>query len=292
MNGFTRALSGLFAVILITSVGTGKVLPRDESEWLEQRLAELNPIDPGEYFDLAEELLALHDDEEMGELGRELLVRAAIWGYRNNNVSIASSACIAISDLAEDPSERQWMWDLAYLIDPSREGEWIRARSMQDGLSVDREAARCLFAIRYHQQPIGEELLSVEAVRDRIFRAGEEVGVAREDLLKLLGREIQRGLDDACRGRLYIAERGNPGRRLACPDHLRGLGMLSNDEDLRVYLRVEMALGGIRVESWSGAASMSKDEPLNLPSVDALAERIGVQSEEAFYRDGRWVRSP
>lgn len=292
MNGLMRALNGLLVVILITSGGAGKILPKDDNENLEQRLFELNPIHPEEYLDLAEELLVLHQNEEMGQLGKDLLVRAVIWGYRRNEVSVASSACIALSDLAVDPIDRQWMWDLAYLIDPSRENEWVRARSMQDGLSVDRKAARCLFAIRYHQQPIGEELLRNEAVRDRILRAGEEVGVDRDDLLNLLAREIQRGLDDACRGRLYIAERGNPGRRLACPDHLRGLGMLSNDDDLRVYLRVEMALGGIRVESWSGAASMSKDETLNLPTVDALAERMGVKSEEAFYRDGRWVRSP
>lgn len=290
-----RALIG-FAVLAATMLllgGLGAVSIDDQVQGIEAQLGELRPSDPGQYLRLGEELLLFGTDEQSSRLGVELLVRAVVLGDRSNQPSVASSACIALSDLAIDERDRRWMWDLAYLLDPSREGEWIRAQKMDRGDSqTDLDAVRCLFAIRYHQLPIGEELFADREVRERILQAGESAGVRRGELVDLLEREIQRGNSDACRGRLYIAERGAPGRRLACPDHLRALGMLSNDEDLRVYLRVEMALSGIRTDSWGGAVSMSQDQVVKLPSVADLAARLGVRSDEVFYREGRWVATP
>ncbi|MGJ8635735.1 MAG: hypothetical protein ACSHX5_02690 [Phycisphaerales bacterium] len=285
-------------LVLITLVGSVFVLgglgmrSNVDDLGLEDRLAVLHPSRSAEYLRLGEELLLFTNDEQSSRLGVELLVRAVVLGERNNQLSVASSACIALSDLATDDRDRRWMWDLAYLIDPTREGEWIQAQKDRVQTQVDEDAERCLYAIRYHQQPSGEELFHDPDVRERILQAGEAAGVSRGELLGLLEREIELGKSDTCRGRLYIAERGAPGRRLTCPDHLRALGMLSNDEDLRVFLRVEMSLSGIQTDSWAGAVSMAKDRAVKLPSVADLAARLGVRSDEVFYREGRWVATP
>lgn len=289
-----RAIFGtsFFVVSVLLIGGIGEIQVDENSERVQSRLGDLHPSRPADYFRLGEELLLFENDEQSSRLGVELLVRAVVLGERNSSYSIASSACIALSDLAVNERDRRWMWDLAYLIDPSREGEWVRAQQNQAESQTDKDAARCLFAIRYHQQPMGEDLFMDPDVRERILQAGEGAGVSWAVLESLLQREIERGNSDTCRGRLYIAERGAPGRRLACPDHLRALGLLSNDEDLRVYLRVEMSLSGIKTDSWGGAVSMSKDQAVKLPSVTDLAARLGVRSDEVFYRDGRWVATP
>lgn len=289
-----RTIIATFLIVISMLVlgGLGVALVDEQIKSVEDRLGELRPSRPADYLQLGEELLLFGNDEQSSRLGVELLVRAVVLGERNNQPGIASSACIALSDLAIDERDRRWMWDLAYLIDPRREGEWIQAQMNRGETQTDQDAARCLFAIRYHQQPIGEELFMDPDVRERILQAGEAAGVSRGELKSLLQREIERGNSDTCRGRLYIAERGAPGRRLTCPDHLRALGLLSNDEDLRVYLRVEMSLSGIRTDSWGGAVSMSKDQAVKLPSVAELEARMGVRSDEVFYRDGRWVATP
>ncbi|MBO6513350.1 MAG: hypothetical protein JJ974_05235 [Phycisphaerales bacterium] len=285
----SRVLCHVLCALVLFSVLGGMVIDDDD---FARSLERLVPSDPRRYLELGEESLLLHSSSERGRIGVELLVRAVILGVEHDQPMVASSACIALADLAEDARDQRWLWDLALLIDPDREAEWVEFHQRIGASQIDREAARCMHAIRFHQHPLGEDLFRQIEVREQILRAGERVGIERSQLVRLIERVIQQGLSDSCRGRLYIAERGSPGRRLVCPDHLRGLGLLSNDEDLRMYLRVEMELGGIEAGSWDGAVSMSRDAAVKVPRVSDLAARMGVRSDEVFYRDGRWVSTP
>jgi len=286
MKRVTACIAGFICFVIL-----GGIVQEFDAE---QSLNRLSPESPMGYLSQGEFVLLEEDHAVDFELGVELLVRAVFWGEQHGQPRVSSSACIALAELVDDAATRRWLWDLALLLDPSRENEWVRMLSMQDEAMEELvlEASRCLYAIRYHQQPIGEELYSQSRVRSKILEAGDRAGVDRERLIGILEREIRSGLEDSCRGRLYVADRSSPGGRLVCPDHLRGLGMCANDEELRVFLRVEMALNGIQVRSWQGATSMSMDGAVKLPSVQELVRRMGVEPGKAFYRDGQWVTSP
>ncbi len=265
-----------------------------QEQGADSELADLSPENPVLYLELGE--LELLDDvlsRDRG-LGIELLVRAVYWAEQNGDNSVASSGCIALTEIVESDMARLWLWDLALLLDPSREKEWERMRAQRTDVTqeLDLEAAQCLYAIRYHQQPLGGELFSRPEVRARILEAAVLGGIDRDDLIRVLELEIERGNEDSCRGRLYIADRSSPGRRLACPDHLRGLGMCANNDELRLLLRTEMVLGGVEVESWGAAASMSMDGAINMPAVSDLVRLFRVEADKAFYRDDQWVATP
>ncbi|MBL4809581.1 MAG: hypothetical protein JKY43_05940 [Phycisphaerales bacterium] len=261
-------------------------------------LGNLRPEEPGLYLELGE--LAMLDAGLSPGLSRdrgfeiELLVRAVYWADRNGEDSVASSGCIALAELVESDMARLWLWDLALLLDPSRENEWSRMLAQRKNVAdeLDMEAAQCLYAIRYHQQPLGAELFARPEVRARVLEAAVLGGIDRVDLIRVLELEIERGREDSCRGRLYVVDRSSPGRRLACPDHLRGLGMCANNDELRMMLLVEMMLSSVEVESWGAAASMSMDGAINLPTVTDLVRLFRVEVDKAFYRDGRWVATP
>lgn len=281
-----RSLMVVFALVCV-SLMMGSIASKD----VVLDLNKLKPEQPGGYLELGEMEIMLGGD--LG-LAVELLVLGVFWGDQQGQPGVASSACIALTELVDDETMRRWLWDLALVLDPSREMEWLKMmRSKTQGREgIEVEAARSVYAIRYHQQPIGGELFGRSDVRERIFEAADVAGVGRSALLRVLEREIERGRGDSCRGRLYIGERGSNGKRVACPDHLRGLGFMANDEDLLMLLRVEMVLGGVEVDFWEAADSMSMDGVVELPTVGELVQKMGVNPSRAFYRDGAWVNGP
>ena len=281
-----RVLMVVLALVCV-SLMMGSVASKD----VVLGLNKLKPEQPGGYLELGEMEIMLGGDSG---LAVELLVLGVFWGDQQGQPGVASSACIALTELVEDETMRRWLWDLALVLDPSREGEWMRMMrsKTQEREGIEVEAARSVYSIRYHQQPIGGELFGRTDIRERIFEAADVAGVDRSALLRVLEREIERGREDSCRGRLYVAQRGSNGKRVACPDHLRGLGLMANDEDLLMLLRVEMVLSGIGVDSWEAADSMSMDGVVELPTVGELVRRMGVNPSRAFYRDGGWVNGP
>jgi hypothetical protein len=284
-----RTFVSLFAVAS-TLLLSGVIPLADEGKMF----FELSPDQPLAYLQQGELILLERSDARDTELGVELLVRAVFWGSLKNDFDTASTACIALTELVQDQSVRRDLWDMALIFDQSREGEWARARETQDmeSMEIDRLAIGCVYAIRYHQQPNGSELWSQSKVQERVLLAGKQVGIERAQLKELFEREIELGLEDSCRGRLYIADRGTPGQRIACPDHLRGLGMCSNDADLRAMLRIEMVLNGVEIDSWGASMAMSDVGAVKLPSVADLVKMFQVEPAKAFYRDGQWVTTP
>ncbi len=77
-----------------------------------------------------------------------------------------------------------------------------------------------------------------------------------------------------------------------CPDHVRGLGFTANDEDLNIFLRVEMMLNGVVPASWGASVAMGLDGAVRVPAVEDLERLFRVRADRAFYRDGRWVSTP
>ena len=260
----------------------------------DQALRNLDPVHPAGYYELGESVLIAEDSQQNTSLALQLFARAAYWGEFTGEDQVAASACIAIASQMTDASKKRWFWDLALLLNPTREREWARAtiHAVEAKEKVAQSAAACLYSIRYHEHPEAVELYRQAGVKSKILDAGERAGIPRLELMRILEQELERGAADPCHGRLYIADRGSPGMRIVCPDHLRGLGMCANDEELRSFLRVEMILNDVEVGSWASAESMAMDEAVILPRVEDLRSMFGVDVEKAFYRDGRWVTSP
>ncbi|MFK7759370.1 MAG: hypothetical protein AB8C13_05425 [Phycisphaerales bacterium] len=260
---------------------------------LDRTLERLSPDDPAQYGLVAERLMLLGDPANH-KLAQELLVRAIFWGVQNDEVHSASSACVALAGLGLKSITPAWLWDLAYLLDPARESEWEAFYASQSaGLDETTSlAVSCVYAVRYNDQPNGEELFAQPIIRERILSAAETAGVSRDSFRDLMLQQIQRGFDDPCRGRLYIADRENPGTRIACPDHRRGLGLLGNDQELRQFLRVELVLLGNETTTWGAASEMAMDDGVVMPSVRSLVRLLGAEPLKAYYRDGQWVSRP
>ncbi len=292
---FVCAWNGMAGMVNLTVV---EQVDKRFSMITDQQFHQLTPTDPAGYLELGEWIWINSTTDEHRRMSVQLLSRAVLWGDQHGQPQVASSACIALSEMVDDQDKRL-LWDLAFLIDPSRKHEWLRAteRLDLDKETLRRESLECLYAIRYNQQPRGKELFSNALIREKIQQAGELAGIEWERLERLLLVQIERGLEDSCRGRMYIADRsrggkGGRGGRLVCPDHLRALGMCANDEDLGLFLKVEMVLAGSGAQSWKAAESMSVDEPVILPTIADLVEMMDVEPVKAFYRDGRWVTTP
>ena len=282
----------LVSVLVSFSVLTNFVVQREPIE--ERYIERLDPSEPVDYFDLAETILGSESAPEQHSLAFNLFARAAYWGSFHNDPQLAASACIAMASLVTKPQDQQWLWNCALLLDPEREAEWVRFFTKPHAVreQIEKAAAACLYAIRFHEHPEAMELYGAPGVKNEILEAGERAGVPRLELLRVLERELERGAQDPCGGRMYIADRSNPGLRIVCPDHLRGLGMCANDEELRVFLKLEMVLNGVRAESWSSGEFISADRVIKLPRVEDLRVKFDVDPAKAFYRDGRWVTSP
>lgn len=273
-------------VIFVTGGSSASELP------LQSLLKRLDPDRPEMYLDIAEEL-ALIDSPTEDSLITDLLVRAVYHCNRTGSVELASAACIALADLNLS-IDQDWLWDLALLLDPARHAEWTtrsRIDSDQDPDGLDRLASMCLYSVRYNQYPESAELFRRHDIRARIIDAAVQVGIDEGEVVAVIQKEIERGADDPCRGRLYVIDR-ETGERTVCPNHVRALGFCANDEDLRTLLRVEMVLLGVEVDTWNAAASMQQDQPIEWPTINELMKRLQVDPSKAYYRDGVWQSQP
>ncbi len=282
----------LLIVIVLGLMGGAPYPAHTASRSFDAQLRRLIPERPAGYLSLAEELMVSDQDGGDSQVA-ELLTRAVFYGYQRGELKTASSACIALAQIS-NAEMSDWLWDLAYLIDPSRSAEWAMTtmqRPMSGTENLDVAAAQCLYAVRYHEYPESAELFGRREVRARILERAADVGIEERDAIRVIEQEIQRGEDDPCRGRLYIIDR-DTGERVTCPDHLRALGLSGNDDDLRLLLRIEMALLSIRVDRWDAAMAMSLDQPIQTPSVRDLVQRMRVDPRDAYYRGGSWQSTP
>jgi hypothetical protein len=262
------------------------------SGFSDAELRSLVPEKPKAYLMLGEELL-VGGTGSNNSLVIELFSRAAFYAYQRGDLRTASSACIALAEISEAETQ-SWLWDLTYLVDPSRDAEWYATsgeRRLGEAEELDMLAAQCLYAVRYHVYPESEELFGRQDVRERILKSAADVGIPELELIRVIEQEIRRGKEDPCRGRLYIIDRES-GNRVTCPDHLRALGMCANDDDLKLLLRIEMSLHNVEVNRWDAAAAMSLDEPLSIPTIRDLVRRMRVDPRNAYYRDGSWQSTP
>lgn len=261
---------------------------RDVSEraGMDERLSGLDPAQPNRYVERGVRMLAIKDDAASAMLAKELLVRGAVYAARGGDGVLASSACMALLDIV-DPSERDQIRDLALVLDPSRLAAWASDRADAAGRDLDRQALACVSSIRYHDASTARELWGLREVRARIRDAASLAGLDADAAVAAIEQELERAIDDPCKGRLYVVDREDRGQRRVCPNHLRGVGLSANDDRLLIMLAIEARLSGARGGGWS--EDRAGADPV-LPTIEDLIRVTRVDVSRPFYRDGAWAR--
>lgn len=253
-----RSLVGAAALTVLMLVSLVVALPahRDVDRWT-ARLEQLRPSDPLGYYELAEEVADVANDDESIRLARHLFALAgAIDPGR-----FGRSACLALADLAADESRRRQLQALASLLDDQTSG------SMSAAERGDAEVATAFAvceAMSHLRQGRGERVTST--LRE------SEAAAFLDDHAHLIAGGAQRFLEDAT---LYRS-----GRRPS----------LAMDDVIRM-LQAERAMLTGRDRPWSADLLLEQGEPLVEVDPTRVDEVLGADARRAIYRNGRWVSS-
>ena len=105
VNAYFLSVLGILMVFAVTLSRAGMPMS------FERSLEQLAPENPERYGVLAERLM-LHNDPAKLKLAQQLLIRAIFWGDQNSEYQVASTACIAHSELGVQSVGQTWLWDL------------------------------------------------------------------------------------------------------------------------------------------------------------------------------------
>lgn len=251
----------------------------------EPELSRLRPEDPRGYVELGVRSYAMGSDTKSAVLAKELLVRGAYYAAKEGDDALASSACMALLAMLEG-EERELVRDLALVLDPSRLVEWAARGVVGSERGLDQRAIQCVSSIRYHDVSDAREVWAQREIKARVREAAERAGFDPGEVIRVLDQELQRAIDDPCRGRLYVVDRENRGQHRVCPNHLRGVGLSANDDRLSMMIEIEAQLAGARSGGW-GEDGGGAD--LTIPRIEDLLRMTGVDVSRPFYRGGVWA---
>lgn len=263
--------------------------------WLTERLRALEPSDPGAYFRLGEEVLALAGSKEEEELARELFGLA----FELDRVDgaptwIAPSSCLALASMARLESDERWLRALANRIDPRYAAPaWRSAEASRGVSSAAMATAEAVGEARAGNGIQARTLLDKPGVRETLLRYGRLLGFssasgalwqvekwATEWPCRECGnqRVVFRPDTEPPSYRECYTCRGDPGPRLS-------------REQLIAQLRFESRLLAGISRSWGAQLALDMGAPLREPTVEELGAVLEVSAERPYWRGG-WVASP
>lgn len=279
-----RTLLCLLIIVLIAPWRAGAAVPD-----LEARLEALTPAAPMEYFRLAEEVAYESTTPEGAALARRLYLLAYLLDEdRGGPLSLGTSVCLALADLAPSPEERQWLLALARVLD---EGDaalrWSAGGDTLAGARRDVafKAATALGEFRAGRYRQAEDLLEEPGVADLLSRYDALLDGGLNAILTVLRTDPP--VCRECRNRRIVrAESGGPRLCYTCGGD-PGPGL--RGQDLIRHLRLESLLLRGSQESWSAQLIVDGAEPLRAVDPDELPAWFEVDADRPIYRDGAWV---
>ncbi len=210
--------------------------PREDVQWVllsaaQQRLDSLDPQQPLQCLEYAEELAARSTDPESRRVARELYARAAEIEPRN----FGRSSMLGLAALSDDPDEARHYRAAAYLLDPMHDARLLSPVASPDpsqGRQLATSAIRLLRRGAAADAVEARRLLQLEEVQSQIKSLGRLLTV--DDLLNLcdaacLECDGQSAMCPTCRGTGESPvgqpcstcgrppEGGRPTGRIACP---------------------------------------------------------------------------
>ncbi|GMV26278.1 MAG: hypothetical protein AMXMBFR58_23090 [Phycisphaerae bacterium] len=262
---------------------------------LEHRLAELRPGNPEGYLRLGEDVAAAATDNLGRGLARRLYTLAFVLDRRRANTSVwptATSACLALAELATTQADRQWLEALARSIDRRLAvPEWTTAA--QDPVDSATAYLATVFVglVRSGDTIRAERVLAQPGVRDVIRRYERLLSPYNQPGgLAELEREMTRWPCPECAGKRVVRRfQSNPPQFRLCSVCRGTLGPDLSPQTLSAQLRFESRLLAGTARSW--AAQVISDDGAPLRDVDPgeLPGAMGVDPSLVIWRDGRWV---
>jgi hypothetical protein len=254
------AACGALIALVVPLNAARAAAPPSVKAW-DARLEKLRPSEPLAYYELAEEVAdgAATTDRE---LARHLYALAGVL----DPAHLGRSACLALSDLEENPAAKQRLLALASLLGSGMETQLSSAPTIAATQpSVEASAAALAVAEALSRYRRGQGGQALNALKKP----------AADELLKQNDRMLPGGYNrfmEDCK--VYKAQKP----------------LLSADEVTRM-LRLESALLAGVDRSWSTELLISGGAPLIEVDPGRLAESLGVDARKPLYRNGHWVEN-
>lgn len=262
------------------------------------RLESLSPDRPLAYLELAEDLLAQPEfSPDDSGLVVQLLARAATLTFETDPIA-AASACIALTDrrLAIDADERAWLRMVARSIEPKLEQpSWITqiAEPANAGAIASPLAAAALARLRNGDPRRAALVLDEPGVIDALSASSELRAIRGSQSVEAFFESYaDQWPCPVCRGnRLASTNQGNESGHTLCSHCSGDPGPRFETNELILMLRAERSLMGSSRHSWSASSGGVMSGPRRPPVPSELSNRIGVSTENLWWRDGQWVRA-
>ncbi|GEM_PF-1499849 len=263
----------------------GRATQSVSAAW-EQRLMSLSPRDPEAYLLLAEEVLDIASTPAERRVAIELLVRAFDVA-RATDVSspTATSACLALADIATSRAERARLRSLAGALAPMKGNASLpaslHAESPEYLASVTIGLARAGYGNHakalLRKPEVSEKLQSIDGLLARFGIAGGSDSVERE---------ARRWPCVECGNR--GASRRRDGQMRTCTTCKGTPGPDLSTTQLLAYLRGELWLLRDELQPWSLQVTLDDGQPAELADPGVVARLFRVDTSKAFWRKGAW----
>ncbi len=257
---------------------------------------ELTPSKPYEYLQQGELLVAQSSSPEGIRVAREIYAMGVLVAARQGEHLLASSCCIAIaSTYQQNDSEYETLWDLALLLSPERESQWLTHRGGSSKLNDAQRAAEAIRLLRNAEYAQASKLLKDNHVRAEINRASERLGLQRATVWQHINRMTAAASNDPCNGKYFQVEivDGKAHRRV-CTQHPWAIGAAPDLDQLKLLIGIEAlcADAADEMDDWGGVYELSITQPVSLPSLDWLRDLYKLDPSRPVLKDDRWVSAP
>lgn len=251
-GGSARTAFDRFTMLVLVAIG---VSGNDND--FEQRLLALDPATPMDYFELAEEIADVADDQTQHDLARRLFGLAGVLDRHR----LGRSACLALADLETEPTAKRRLLALASLLG---ERDAASLREWGGGVEPTSEAALAI-ATSFARYRTGDGAKALEALE------GPGVMSLLESHQDALLGGLRRYREDCklYRGRLRPS---------------------LSDADIDRMLQLELLLIAGMSRPWSSELLLGYAHPLIEVDPDQLEESLGIDASRSIYRDGRWIQ--
>lgn len=299
----SRYTAGVLALSVILGLVSLGVVPVNNKPLFARRIQDLEELGPEaieSYFNAGEYLGAIAEtDQELLFASQTLSIGIGL-AQRQGDGPLGASMCIALASIEQDHSMSTLLWDFALLLDPDRYSAWLDYREVfkREQMVLRREAAECLYAIRFSDHKSAASLWGRNEIRQTVNDAARRSGVDPNRFHRSITEMIRAAGDDGCRGRVFVAQRDKDKiRRVVCQEHARPIGTCVSDEVLKSFIRVEAFLldphfAFLSTNRWGINEYFEISEPARDPSFEIIKEHYRIDLSKPYWKNRRWSPSP
>jgi hypothetical protein len=270
-------------------------LPRGAPDDLADRLRALRPSDPESYLKLGEDVAAWAEESKGRELARRLFGLAFVLDRQRSGGSTAptaTSACLALAQLASTSAERTWYLALARSLDRRLSlPNWASRRGEAMDPATAYLASLYVGLVRAGDTIRAQKVLLQPGVRELITRHERLLSpIGDTGGLNALEREMARWPCPECAGKRIVRKyQSIPPQYRVCSVCNGTLGPKIIPVELAAQLRFESRMLDGSARSWAsevlsdGGAPLMDVDPAEVPKI------LRMDPTQTLWREGLWL---